>query len=158
MTAIVTFEDIGGGRTRYTAIARHRNLERPRYGFYIDHILDSIGSVFLIGGLGLSGLMSPPIAAALLIAYLLLSIEAFLTTYTLGKFQINAGAFSPTELRVLLITGNACIFWRPMVDIFGRQYKLYDVGGVCGAIGMVVILLYFTIKHTVQLYRVETTW
>lgn len=139
-------------------VARYRKLQRPRYGFYLDHILDCIGSVFLIGGLGLSGLMSPPIAAALLIAYLLLSIEAFLTTYTIGKFQINAGAFSPTELRVLLIIGNACIFWRPMVDIFGQQYKLYDVGGVCGAIGMVALLLYFTVKHTVQLYREETKW
>jgi phosphatidylglycerophosphate synthase len=139
-------------------VARQRNLQRPRYGFYIDHILDSIGAVFLIGGLGLSGLMSPPIAAALLIAYLLLSIEAFLTTYTIGKFQINAGAFSPTELRVLLIIGNACIFWRPMVDIFGRQYKLYDVGGACGTIGMLAVLLYFTVTHTVQLYREETKW
>lgn len=139
-------------------VARQRNLQRPRYGFYIDHILDSIGSVFLIGGLGLSGLMSPAIAAALLIAYLLLSIEAFLTTYCIGKFQINAGAFSPTELRVLLIIGNACIFWRPMVDLFGRQYKLYDVGGVCGTVGMLAILLYFTVTHTVQLYREETKW
>ncbi len=139
-------------------VARYRDLQRPRYGFYLDHILDCIGSVFLIGGLGLSGLMSPAIAAALLIAYLLLSIEAFLTTYTIGKFQINAGAFSPTELRVLLIIGNGFVLWRPMVDLFGRQYKLYDVGGVCGAVGMVAILLYFTVKHTAQLYREETKW
>lgn len=139
-------------------VARYRNLQRPRYGFYLDHILDCIGSVFLIGGLGLSGIMSPPIAAALLIAYLLLSIEAFLTTYTIGKFQINAGAFSPTELRVLLIIGNACLFWRPDVDIFGSQYKLFDVGGLCGAVGMVGVLLYFTVKHTIQLYREETMW
>lgn len=102
--------------------------------------------------------MSPAIAAALLIAYLLLSVEAFLTTYTIGKFQINAEAFSPTELRVLLIIGNACLFWRPIVDMFGRQYKLFDVGGVCAIIGMVSILLYFTVKHTTQLYREETKW
>lgn len=139
-------------------VARHRNLQRPRYGFYVDHILDSIGSVFLLGGLGLSGLMSPAVAVALLVTYLLLSAEAFLTTYTIGRFQINAGAFSPTELRVLLIIGNACIFWRPEVNLFGAQYRLFDVGGVCGAIAMAVILLYFTVKHTVQLYREETKW
>jgi len=139
-------------------IARVRNQQRPRYGFYLDHILDSIGSVFLLGGLGFSGLMSPAIAAMLLIAYLLLSIEVFLATYAIGKFQMSFGFFGPTELRVLLIIGNAVAYFRPDVDMFGRWYKLFDVGCLCGIIGMVAILIHSTVRHTVQLYREETKW
>jgi hypothetical protein len=44
---------------------RVRDKQRPRYGFYVDHILDSFGTLFLIGGLGLSGYMSGTIALAL---------------------------------------------------------------------------------------------
>ncbi|MBI5283082.1 MAG: CDP-alcohol phosphatidyltransferase family protein [Candidatus Solibacter usitatus] len=139
-------------------LARVRDLQRPRYGFYLDHILDSIGSVFLLGGLGLSGYMSPEVGAGLLIAYLLLSIEVFLATYTLGKFRISFGAFSPTELRILLIVGNLVALWRPMVNIAGRYYLLFDAGGVCGIVGMTAILIGSTVRHTRQLYREETRW
>src|SRR3954453_15148739 len=62
-------------------LARVRNRLRPRYGFYVDHITDAIGTFFLMGGLALSGYMNPFIALGLLVAYLLLSIEAYLTTY-----------------------------------------------------------------------------
>ena len=65
-------------------LARVRGKQRPRYGFYVDHMLDSIGSVALMGGLALSGYMSPAIAVGLLILFLLLSIQSYLATYTLG--------------------------------------------------------------------------
>lgn len=139
-------------------VARVRNLQRPRYGFYLDHVLDSIGSAFLITGIGLSGIMSMPIAMALLVTYLLVSIETFLATYALGKFQMNAGFFGPTELRVLLLVGNAFLFYRPVVTILGGQYKLFDVGGLCGAVGMVFILVNSTARHAAALYREETKW
>ncbi len=139
-------------------VARVRNLQRPRYGFYLDHVLDSIGSVFLISGLGLGDIMSFPISMALLIGYLLVSIETFLATYALGRFQMSAGFFGPTELRILLLTGNAFLFYRPIVNIFGHHYKLFDVGGVCGAIGMAFILVNSTVRHAAQLYREETKW
>ncbi|MBI5084747.1 MAG: CDP-alcohol phosphatidyltransferase family protein [Acidobacteria bacterium] len=139
-------------------LARVRDLQRPRYGFYLDHILDSIGSVFLLGGLGLSGYMSRDVCAGLLIVYLLLSIEVFLATYTLGKFRISFGAFSPTELRILLVIGNFVALWRPMVNIAGRYYLLFDVGAVCGIVGMTAVLIGSTVRHTRQLYREETRW
>jgi len=139
-------------------LARVRDLQRPRYGFYLDHVLDSIGSVFLIGGLGLSGYMSMPVAATLLIAYLLVSIETFLATYALGKFQMSAGLFGPTELRLLLLTGNAFLFYRPIVNLLGGRYNLFDVGGVCGIAGMIFILVKSTVQHGAQLYREETKW
>lgn len=139
-------------------LARFRNRQRPRYGFYLDHILDSAGSIFLFGGLAISGYMSPGIAAGLLTTYLLLSIEVFLATYTLGHFQISFGAFSPTELRLLLVAGNIALLWKPQVVLFGHQFLLFDVGGVCGIVGMAVIAIHSVAKHTAQLYREETTW
>lgn len=139
-------------------LARVRNVQRPRYGFYLDHVLDSMGSVFLITGLGLSDIMSLPIAMALLIGYLLVSIETFLATYALGKFQMSAGFFGPTELRILLLIGNAFLFYRPVVNLLGSQYKLFDVGGLCGAVGMVFILVNSTVRHAAALYREETQW
>jgi archaetidylinositol phosphate synthase len=81
-------------------LARVCNQPRPRYGFYVDHMLDACGSVFVFGGLALSGYMNPRIAAALLVAYLLLSIEAYLATYTVGTFQLSFAAFGPAELDV----------------------------------------------------------
>src|SRR5438094_6919964 len=74
-------------------LARVRNRQRPRYGYYVDHITDAIGTFFLMGGLALSTYMSPYIALGLLIAYLLLSIEVYLTTYTIGAFHLSFWSF-----------------------------------------------------------------
>src|SRR6266852_8464417 len=108
-------------------LARVRNRLRPRYGFYIDHILDAIGTFFLMTGLAFSGLMTPGIAYAFLIAYLLLSIETYLTTYTIGSFHLSFWSFGPTELRLLLCIGNIALFFRPVVKIAGQHYLRFDV-------------------------------
>jgi len=136
-------------------LARVRNRQRPRYGFYVDHVLDACGSLFVFGGLAASGYMSERVAVGLLVAYFLLSIETYLATYTVGKFHLSVGAFSPTELRLLLIAGNIALFFHPISTIFGRQYLLFDVGGTIGIIGMAVALLWSIVRHTVFLYRAE---
>jgi len=64
-------------------LARYRNRQRPRYGFYVDHILDTFSVSFLCGGLAVSGYMSPQIVALVLIAYFMLCINVYLATYTL---------------------------------------------------------------------------
>src|SRR5437016_3662071 len=74
-------------------LARVRNQQRPRYGFYIDHMLDSIGALALMGGLAVSGLMHPVIAVGLLVLFLLLSIQSYLATYTLGEFRMSFLSF-----------------------------------------------------------------
>ena len=137
-------------------VARVRNQQRPRYGFYIDHILDAIGTFFLISGLAFSGYMSPSVGYAFLVAYLLLSIEVYLATYTVGTFHLSYWSFGPTELRILLIIGNLVALRRPMVGIAGNQYFLFDVGFAIGTVAVSLILLQATVKHTVQLYREET--
>jgi phosphatidylglycerophosphate synthase len=137
-------------------LARVRNRQRPRYGFYVDHILDACGSVSVFVGLALSGYMSERIAVGLLIAYFLLSIEVYLAMYTVGKFHLSFGAFSPTELRVLLIIGNIALLSKTLVTLAGRPYLLFDVGGMVGIVGMSVALLWAIVKHTAYLYRTDT--
>lgn len=137
-------------------LARVRNKQRPRYGFYVDHILDAIGMTVLMGGLSLSGYISPAVVFAFLIAYLLLSIEIYLATYCVGKFHLSYWSFGPTELRILLSIGNIVVLSRPNAHIFGRDYLLFDVGFAVGAAAVTLILLQATIKHTVQLYKEET--
>ena len=134
-------------------LARVRQQQRPRYGFYVDHIIDSIGAVAMMGGLSLSGYMHPLIAIGLLIAFLLLSIQSYLATYTMGEFHLSFWRFGPTELRVLLVVGNLALFRWPWV-LQGR-YRLFDIGGAIGLAGMALMLVAFTLKNTVRLYREE---
>jgi archaetidylinositol phosphate synthase len=136
-------------------LARVRNRQRPRYGFYLDHVLDAFGSVFVFGGLALSGYMSERIAVGLLVAYLLVSIEVYLTTYAVGKFNLSFAAFSPTELRLLLIAGNIALFYKPIVLLMGRSYLLFDVGGAIGIAGLATAAIWSAVKHGVFLYRAE---
>ena len=86
-------------------LARVRQRQRPRYGFYVDHMLDSIGAVALMAGLAVSGYMSPAVAIGLLVLFLLLSIQSYLATYTLGEFRMSFWTLGPTELRLLLVAG-----------------------------------------------------
>jgi phosphatidylglycerophosphate synthase len=134
-------------------LARVRNRQRPRYGFYVDHMIDSFGSLALMGGLALSGYMHPAIAIGLLIAFLLLSIQSYLATYSLGEFQLSFWNFGPTELRILLATGNLALLRWPIV-LHGR-FGLFDIGGASGLAGMVGMLIFFTAKNTYRLYQTE---
>ncbi len=136
-------------------LARVRRQQRPRYGFYVDHVVDAVGALFLLGGLGLSGYMSPLVALGLLVTYLLLLVETFLAAYTLGTFTMSYFGVGPTELRILLAIGNVVLLIHPMADVLGREYRLFDAGGVVAIGGMIVTLLVATIRHTHALYRAE---
>jgi len=138
-------------------LARVRNKQRPRYGFYVDHITDAFGTFFLMGGLALSSYMAPIIAIGLLIIYFMLSIEVYLTTYTLGAFHLSFWKFSPTELRLLLSIGNIALLFHPTVRILGEPYGLYDIGGSIGIAIMSVMLIAAAVQHTRELYRAEPT-
>ena len=136
-------------------LARFRHCQRPRYGFYVDHIVDSFGALALMGGLALSGYMHPRIAVGLLVAFLMLSIQSYLATHALGEFRISFWRFGPTELRILLAIGNLALLWKPVVNFFGGKYQLFDVGGSIGLVGMSVMLVFFTAQNTIRLYREE---
>ncbi len=136
-------------------LARVRNKLRPRYGFYVDHVVDSFGALFLMGGLALSGYMSVMVAAGLLITFLMLSIESYLAAYTTSTFRLSHWKFSPTELRILLAAGNVVLLFRPMTKILGESYRLYDVGGVIAIAGMGTMLVAAVLKNSRALYLAE---
>ncbi len=136
-------------------VARVRRQERPRYGFYVDHTLDMFGSFCLLGGLALSGFMTPLVALGLLVAYLMLTTEVYLATYCLASFRLSFFAIGPTELRIILAIGTLVLFVRPDVDVFGVRYRLFDVGGVVAIAGIAVALLTAAVAHTIQLFRAE---
>src|SRR5580693_6894633 len=136
-------------------LARVRQRLRPRYGFYLDHMVDSFGALALMGGLAGSGYMHPWIAMGLLVAFLMLSIQTYLATYTLGEFRLSFWRFGPTELRILLAVGNLALLWKPMFHFLGGEYRLFDVGGAIGLAGMGLMLMVFTIENTGRLYREE---
>src|ERR1700728_1386478 len=111
-------------------LARVRQQQRPRYGFYVDHMVDVFGSVALMCGLGCSGLLHWETAIAMLITFLLLSSESYLATYTLSCFELSQGIFGPTEIRILLIVGNLALLRSPYSTLFGHRMLLFDVGGM----------------------------
>jgi phosphatidylglycerophosphate synthase len=136
-------------------LARVRNRQRPRYGFYVDHVVDTFSALFLMAGLAVSGYVQPAIAFGLLITFLMLSIEAYLATYTLGEFQLSYWRFGPTEIRILLAVGNLALLWHPRIQLFGTSFRLFDVGGVIAIAGMSLMLVVSAARHTRALYLAE---
>ena len=136
-------------------IARLRNHQRPRYGFYVDHMIDTFGGLFLMSGLALSGLMDWRIALGMFAAFLMLSIETYLATYTLGAFRLSHAKLGPTEIRILLAMGNAALWFRPAARVWGTPYRLFDVGGLIAIAGMGGMLIVAAIRHTHRLYNEE---
>jgi archaetidylinositol phosphate synthase len=137
-------------------LARVRNRQRPRYGYYVDHVVDVVGVVFLFGGLALSGLMHPAVAAVTVLAYFLVSLEVYLATHSLGEFHMSFFGFGPTELRILLALGNTALFLRPVTNVAGSGLTPFDIGGIIGSIGLVGVFIYSAVKNTRRLYREET--
>jgi len=136
-------------------VARVRRQQRPRYGFYVDHVVDCFGVLFVLAGLGWSGYMTPFVAMALLIAYFMLSIEIYLATYCLTVFRLSFWGVGPTELRLVLAAGTLALLSDPKVHILGDYYRLFDVGGVVATIGILVTLLVSVVRNVRLLYDAE---
>jgi archaetidylinositol phosphate synthase len=136
-------------------LASVRRQPRPRYGFYVDHMVDVFGAVALMCGLSLSGFLHWQTAIAMLIAFLLLSSESYLATYTLSRFQLSQGIFGPTEIRILLFFGNLALLHSPWSVVFGHKILLFDLGGTIAAVCMCAAAILLTVRHTAELYREE---
>ena len=136
-------------------LARVRKHERPRYGFYVDHVLDAIGILFLIAGLVAGGFAHLATAAAFLVAYYLLTIEIALATHALGTFRISYWKFGPTELRILLAMGTLQLLRSPWSTIAGRQLLLFDIGLAAGAVGILITFVISAARNTAKLYKLE---
>lgn len=136
-------------------LARFRKIERPRYGFYIDHIIDSISEVLIFIGLGLSPFLRFDLALLALIAYLLGSIYVYLATYVNGVFRISYSGISPTEMRLIAVVTNTIVFFvgNPIVTmptlglaLTPLSVTLYDLV----VIGVTVMLLYLFLTNAAK--------
>ena len=137
-------------------LARVRNQLRPCYGFYVDHVLDLIGTFFLLGGLALSGFMNPLLALAMLAAYSITAAEEFLATSVRRVFHLSFLGFGPTELRIILAIGTLYLLHNPLVHLGSLGvFRLFDVGGTVAIAGLALKLAVSAIRNTHALYLAE---
>jgi archaetidylinositol phosphate synthase len=138
-------------------LARVRDCQRPRYGFYVDHVIDIAGTTLLITGLALSGHMTPLVAVSALAAWLLLSAESFLATHARGIFRMSYGWFGPTEFRILIAAGALKLLDGGIVRPLGLgPFHVFDVGAVAATIGMGIAFVVSATRTIAVLYREET--
>ncbi len=120
-------------------VARYRKKQRPKYGYYLDHLVDTFGTSFLLFGLAYSGLVTRPLCFIFLVIYLIMCINTYLATQATGVFKISFAGFSPTEGRVLLIILNTVLLFWQQVPIFSRRIYILDV--LLGISGIVLLVL-----------------
>ncbi len=122
-------------------VARVRRQERPRYGYYVDHVLDVVGASLLMGGMALSGLMTPLVALGVLVAYLLVSAEVFLSTAVGGEFRMSFVRLGPTELRIVIAALALVLIRWPSAALPGMgAVLLLDVAGMVAIAGLLTAL------------------
>lgn len=137
-------------------LARHRHIERPKFGFFIDHTVDAMSESLVVFGLGLSPYVSFEVAAVALIGYLLMSVLVYVRTYVTGEFRISYGRFGPTEVRVIIILFNAVLFFVGVreVTLWFGDVSIYDFAiGALGA-ALIIIFLVSTTREARQLAKV----
>ncbi len=136
-------------------LARYRRIERPRYGFFVDHTVDAFSEFLIVIGLGLSKYVTFEVAAMALIGYLMMSVLVYVRTYVDGIFQISYGRFGPTEVRVILLLMNLVFFFSEptAIDSWFGPIWINDI--LVGLVAAVLILLFLsqTISTAVALSK-----
>ena len=136
-------------------LARVRHRERPRYGYYVDHVLDAVGFAAIFGGLILGGDMTPIVGLAFLASYYLVVVEIALATHARGTFRLSAFGIGPTELRILLALGTLQLMRTNGVELSGHHWLLFDVGGVVGIAGFLLTFVRSAVGNGVALFKEE---
>ena len=138
-------------------LARVRGIERPRYGYYLDHLVDAIATACIGIGLGLSPFMLLSTGALIVVAYLMCSINVYLESQALGRFSIGYGRIGPTEVRVLLIGLNTALaLGAPLgFHLAGIGMTAFDVAGLAIAGVMCALLVARAIANLRALRREE---
>lgn len=138
-------------------LARYRRIERPRYGFYLDHLTDAYSTLAIGLGLGFSPYMLLSVGLGITIAYLLLSVNVYLETHVFGEFELGHGILGPTEARVLLILLNtgAIVVGPLRFYVSGTPFTPFDVLGLIGVVGMVGLLLKRATRNLARLAALE---
>jgi archaetidylinositol phosphate synthase len=138
-------------------LARYRRIERPRYGYYLDHITDAYSTLAIALGLGFSPYMLLAVGLAIGIAYLLLSLNVYLETHVFSEFRFSYGNLGPTEVRIVLIALNTvALTIGPLpLRLIGFGATVFDIVGMVAALAMVVMLLARAIANLRTLGRLE---
>jgi len=118
-------------------------------------VVDAFGALFLLGGLLLSGWMTPAVGVTLLTTYYLFGIHTYLATHVLGRFKISYGAVGGTELRILLALANVAVLFRPRVELFGGVFLFDMIAGVA-TLTLAVVMLHSITQVTRELNALET--
>lgn len=123
-------------------LARYRRIERPQYGFFVDHTVDALSEALVVLGLGLSPLVRFDIACLALIGYLLMSVMVYVRTVVDGVFKISYGKIGPTEVRAILIGVNTAVFFggNPTFKLGDLSLTLFD--GVVGVLAALLTLVF----------------
>jgi archaetidylinositol phosphate synthase len=138
-------------------LARVRKIERPTYGYYIDHLVDAISTAAIGIGLGLSPYMLLSIGTLIVVAYLVLSINVYLESYAFGRFSIGYGYIGPTEVRAILIALNTALAlgWGLDFELVDLQLTVLDLIGLGIAAVMIVLLVGRAARNLRELGRRE---
>jgi phosphatidylglycerophosphate synthase len=138
-------------------LARYRHIERPRYGYYLDHLTDAYSTLAIALGLGFSPYMLLAVGLSIGLAYLLLSINVYLETHVFEEFRFSYGNLGPTEVRILLIVLNTvAVTVGPLpFGLLGYGATVFDIAGLAATAGMVGMLLIRAIGNLRTLGRLE---
>jgi archaetidylinositol phosphate synthase len=138
-------------------LARVRGIERPKYGYYLDHLVDAVSTAAIGLGLGLSPFMLLSIAGLIVVGYLIVSINVYLESYALGRFNIGYGYIGPTELRIVLFALNAALALHLGLDfnLVDLNMTIFDVVGLGVAATMVLLLGGRAFRNLRELAREE---
>jgi archaetidylinositol phosphate synthase len=139
-------------------LARHRNIQRPTYGFFVDHVVDAFSQLLIFTGLGLSPFVKFEIASMALIGYMMLSILVYIQTSVKGVFKISYGKLGPTEVRAIAVLVNTYIFFSGggvSIDLSFVTLTIFDV--ICSVIALILISIFFanSIKDTIELAKLD---
>jgi phosphatidylglycerophosphate synthase len=138
-------------------LARVRHIERPRYGYYLDHIVDMFAVAFVCIGLGFSPYLLLSVGLTMLIAYYLMSINVYLETFVMKTFQFGYEHIGPTEVRVILVLGGSALAlgFEPTFEIRNVPIGPLDTIGLIGVFVMLIMLLRRIVSNLGQLSRLE---
>jgi phosphatidylglycerophosphate synthase len=138
-------------------LARYRKIERPKYGFFVDHTVDAFSQLLMFGGLGLSPFISFELALLALVGYLLMSILVYVDTYVTGVFKISYGKFGPTEMRAIAVILNIALlyFGVPTIDLPIGQFSIYDLLALAIALLLISLFIFSTIRRAGELAKME---
>ena len=127
------------------SLARFRKIERPRYGYFLDHSADAFGTTMIVGGIGVSPYMSAETALFALVGYLLLSIHAFLSVKVFGELRLSYLALGPTEIRLILIALTLVMYFMGAAAPLWAGLNGYDVFALGAALLMIVLFVVQTV-------------